>query len=88
MSGLYNNYAKRACENLGVPYETKDESSEDTPLSESDYPKEFKKMTRKEREDFANRYDSDEDFLSQFSSFNKDKFVNEKTFADKREILL
>lgn len=85
--GIYKNYAKRACENLGVSPDPNDEDS-DTPLKESDYPKEFKKVSKEEREKLAKKYSSDEDFLSQFSGFKRDKFVNDNTFADKREIKL
>lgn len=83
--GVYKKYVKRACENLGVYSEPNDGS--ETQLKESDYPKEFKKLTKKERKDFSDQFSGDEDFLSGFSGlgFKRNKFVNEKTFADKRE---
>lgn len=84
--GIYRSYVKRACENLGVPPNGGDCTDSNTPLSESDYPTEFGKMSRKEREEAANKYSSDEDFLSRFAGFNRNKFVNDKTFADRREI--
>lgn len=86
--GIYRSYAKRACENLGVSPDSEDEDVNKAPLKESDYPKEFKKLSKKEREDFSDKFASDEDFLSAFSGFNKDKFTNQNTFADRRSIEL
>lgn len=84
--GIFKQYAKRACENLGVSPEAKVDENADTPLKESDYPKEFKKLSAKDRDDFASKFGSDEDFFAGFSDFKRNKFTNDQTFGDRREI--
>lgn len=70
-------YVKRACENLGVSSDKK-EKDKDTPLTESDYPVEFKKLTKNERKKAAEQYANEREFLSGFSQFNQDKYKNLK----------
>lgn len=84
--GIYKQYGKRACENLGVSFNDKDEDPSSSALKESDYPKEFKKLSAKDRDAFASKFESDEDFFSGFSDFKRNKFTNDKTFGDRREI--
>lgn len=72
---VYKMYGKRACENLGVSPDSKKEDK-DTPLTEKDYPVEFKKLTKKERKKAAEQYADERDFLSGFSQFNQDKYTN------------
>ena len=88
--GIYKSYCRRACENLGVSPDVDNEENEDkkVTLRESDYPKEFKKLTQKEKEErekYSNTFDSNEDFLSQFPMFNADKYTNPKMFEEKKE---
>lgn len=85
--GVYRASTRRACENLGVPYSGEEsETDNTTPLSEADYPKDFGRIapSKKQRKEAAEKFDSDEDFLSGFTRFNRDKYTNEMTFADKR----
>lgn len=77
LCGIYKNYVKRACENLGVSPDGKKED-QDTPLTESDYPVEFKKLTKNERKEAAEQYADEREFLSGFSQFNQDKYKNLK----------
>lgn len=69
---------KRACENLGVPYEN-DPSNMDLrekQLTESDYPSEFISFTQAQREkEISESGMSDKDFLSQFSQYKEHKIV-------------
>ena len=69
---IYQKYANRACENLGVSADFEDEEDDGITLSDSDYPSEFKQFTSKERENyFENNPMSTEDFLSQFETVKK-----------------
>lgn len=73
---IYKQYAKRACENLGV---SSDEENEDTDskhaLKESDYPIEFKKLDKRERKEALKEFVNTDDFMKQFPGFNKDKYT-------------
>lgn len=64
---IYQQYVKRACENLGIPSEQKEDANG---LTESDYPEEFRKFTQKEREEKIEQSGiSDDEFLSKFKQF-------------------
>lgn len=70
---IYQNYVKRACENLGVSSES-DENDNNTigktQLTEADYPTEFISYTQAQREKYvAESGMSDKEFLSQFSEY-------------------
>lgn len=67
--GIYKQYAKRACENLGVSPDSENDEEEygNTQLKESDYPTEFRKLS-------STDYGSTDDFLKQFSEYNPTKF--------------
>lgn len=67
---IYKQYVRRASENLGV---SPDGEAEDThsyvresPLDESDYPVQFKKLSQIEKERAVAQYESDADFMSKF----------------------
>ena len=67
--GIYKQYAKRACENLGVPLDGQEEEEVPTnQLRESDYPTEFRKLSQKERNKAISEYESTEDFMRQFKN--------------------
>lgn len=82
--GIYKKYIERACENLGISQNN--DIDQEVPLTEDDYPKEFTKISESKRSETANKWESDEDFLKQFSGFSSDKYENEQTFADHRII--
>lgn len=64
---IYQKYPNRACENLGVS-----SSEEETDLSEEEYPSEFKKFSKNERQEYIeNSGITDEEFLAQFQEFEK-----------------
>ncbi len=63
---IYQNYVKRACENLGV---SADEEKQ-VDMSEDEYPSEFKKFSKKERDEYIDDSGmSDEEFLAQFPEY-------------------
>ena len=63
---VYQNYDKRACENLGVS----DSEEDDDSLQEEDYPSEYRKFSQKEREEYIeNSNMTDEEFLSGFEQY-------------------
>lgn len=77
---IYQNYVKRACENLGVSSEKDDYGDNNTNsgnhLTEDDYPKEFMKFTQAQREKMIEKSGiSDEDYLSGFKQFKNHKIV-------------
>lgn len=63
--GIFKQYAKRACENLGVNLDKKDE--EETTQVDSGYPSQFKKFTKKERKQALEEIGSNENFMKMFS---------------------
>lgn len=68
LNGIYQQYVRRACENLGVSPDGKENDS-DTKLKDSDYPNEFVSFTQAQRQQIiAESGQTDEEFLS---SFNK-----------------
>lgn len=73
--GVYKQYAKRACENLGVSPDGEEDGADNTALKESDYPIEFKKLDKCERRKGLKEFSSTEDFMKQFSGFNRDKYT-------------
>lgn len=67
---IYQNYVKRACENLGVNPDGKKDG--DTQLSENDYPSEFVSFSQAERERAIKESgESDNDFLKKFSTIKR-----------------
>lgn len=65
---IYQQYIRRACENLGVDPD-KNEKNE---LKDSDYPSEFVSYSQAEREKMIEQSgESDEDFLKKFSVIKK-----------------
>lgn len=73
--GIYKQYEKRACENLGVSPNKDEEECDDTvQLRESDYPAEFKKLSSPNRDEILSKYGSTDEFLAQFSEYNPTKF--------------
>lgn len=70
--GIYKQYIKRACENLGVSPNNDDEEKFDgtTQLKESDYPTEFGKLSNTNKK----LYESTDEFLAQFPEYNPTKF--------------
>lgn len=69
--GIYRQYGKRACENLGVSPDNKDDEFEDDgPLKDSDYPSEFKRFTPQERKKAAEEFKDTADFMRQFGGFS------------------
>lgn len=75
--GIYKQYGKRACENLGVSPDGKDKDEKST-LTEKDYPVEFKKISKRERAEAASKFESEKDFLSGFKDFDEQKYSNLK----------
>lgn len=71
--GIFKQYSKRACENLGVSSDSDDEEINNTELKESDYPIEFRKLSA-DKEKELSKYESADDFLKQFSEYNPTKF--------------
>lgn len=71
--GIYQQYVKRACENLGVSPDGDsgaDGGAGTTKLSDSDYPSEFFSISQEQRDkDIEESGVSDEEFLSRFSQF-------------------
>lgn len=70
---IYQQYVKRACENLGVSSEP-DGQNDGTPgktlLTENDYPSEFMSFTQAQREKSIEESGiSDSDFLSRFKEY-------------------
>lgn len=63
--GIFKQYAKRACENLGVNPDKKDE--EENTQNNTGYPSQFKKFTKKEREQKLKEIGSEENFMKMFS---------------------
>lgn len=63
---IYKQYGKRACENLGVSSEPKED--ETAKVDVEDYPSMFKKLSAKDREDGLKEFESDEDFMKIFGS--------------------
>lgn len=65
---IYQQYIRRACENLGVdPDKDKNDN-----LSDNDYPSEFVSYSQEEREKMIEQSgESDEDFLKKFSVIKK-----------------
>lgn len=69
---IYKRYGYRACENLGVsPDGHSEEGSNKTPLTESDYPIEFKKLSKMERKEALQEFSSTDDFMAQFGQSAK-----------------
>lgn len=69
--GIYRQYGKRACENLGVSSDKeKEEGFEKGPLEDSDYPSTFKRLTPRERKEAAAEFKDTEDFMRQFGGFS------------------
>lgn len=65
---IYQNYVRRACENVGVNPDGDSPKSGETPLSDSDYPSEFISFSQAEREKMiAESGESDEDFIKKFN---------------------
>lgn len=65
---IYQNYVRRACENVGV----NPDKDSDTRLSDSDYPAEFVSYSQAQREKMITESkESDEDFLKKFSVLKK-----------------
>ena len=65
---IYQNYVRRACENVGV----NPDKDSDTQLSDSDYPAEFVSYSQAQREKMIKESgESDEDFLKKFSVLKK-----------------
>lgn len=82
---IYKKYGYRACENLGVsPHTDENEHSDKTQLTESDYPIEFKKLSKAEREQSLSEFKNTDDFMALFGQSNntktkddgKNKFIN------------
>ena len=68
---IYQNYVRRACENVGVNPDKADENG-DTQLSEKDYPSEFISYSQAQREKMIEESgESDEDFINKFSRLKK-----------------
>lgn len=67
---IYQQYPRRACENLGVsPDKDKDD---DVTLSDSDYPSEFVSFSQAEREKAIEESgETDEDFIKKFDALKK-----------------
>lgn len=63
--GIFKQYAKRACENLGVSSDKKED--EETGKDNSGYPSQFKKFTKKERENKLKEIGSEENFMKMFN---------------------
>lgn len=67
---IYFKYVNRACENLGVKVNEKEE--DDNTLDENDYPEEFMRFSQKDRDRFVEESgESNEDFLKKFSKIVK-----------------
>lgn len=74
LTAIYQNYVKRACENLGVSPDS-DNKDDGTPrktvLTEEDYPSEFVSFTQAQREKMIEESgESDIDYLSKFREYN------------------
>lgn len=68
--GIYKNYAKRACENLGISADKDIEKEQDNnQLKESDYPKEFFKISDMDRKNTMKQLQNDEEFMKQFGKY-------------------
>lgn len=65
---IYQQYIRRACENLGVD----PDKNKNTELKDSDYPSEFVSFSQAEREKMIEQSgESDEDFIKRFSVIKK-----------------
>lgn len=72
--GLFKQYWKRACENLGVsPDKDKDGDSDNGPIKDSDYPSEFVRLSPKERKKAAEEFKDTADFMRQFGGFSAER---------------
>lgn len=69
---IYKQYAKRACENLGVSPDNSGENEEDNKftLKESDYPAELLAVSDKDRQDTMEQLKENKDFLRQFPEYD------------------
>lgn len=72
---IYQQYVKRACENLGVSSDGEsdsDYSDGKTQLTESDYPAEFFSISQEQREkEISESGISDEEYLNSFPQFER-----------------
>lgn len=65
---IYQNYVRRACENVGV----NPDKDEEQQLTDNDYPSEFVTFSQAEREKAIEESgESDEDFLKKFAQLKK-----------------
>lgn len=69
--GIYKSYAKRACENLGVSSEIEKDEVKDTQLKDTDYPREFHKISDIDRKNTMSALADDKEFMKQFSEVFK-----------------
>ena len=82
LTELYARYVKRACENLGVPSDEKEEDKQSNAkgkLSASAYPRDLKadmELAKKAAETPPTPLDVD--FLNGFSTFNPNKYKTEQ----------
>lgn len=83
LHGIYRMYVNRACENLGVSPKDKEDEQEEN--AQDRYPSEFMKLSKKERKEAAEEYDSTEDFLSQFGQFNLSQYGDSSLYIAKSE---
>ena len=69
---IYQKYAKRACENLGVSpsgNDDEEESESSGMLRDEDYPTEFHKISDIDRQETMNSLTSDPEFMRQFGKY-------------------
>lgn len=79
LHALYKQYIKRACENLGVSPDGKDDPDE---LSEDDYPTDFGKLQPINRGQPKMEIPDDQ-LMDLFGDMGMDKYKNHKLLTDK-----
>ena len=83
--GIYRNYVKRACENLGVSADGETDENGD------EYPKDFGKLTpdeKKKRDEYLGQFKDSNDFMSQFGGMIPQKMFKKQEESKDKEIIL